>query len=122
MARDVLREVLDEELLVDHDLVDGLLEDLGEARHVHALLGRVEVDEAVDLGGDERVAAAVLHAHGFLDAGHAGAREADSDLGRDACRSDAEVSLSCCTDQPYQGGKWPKKSASPRSSRSPPTI
>ena len=70
-----------EELLVDHDLVDRLLEDLGEARHVHALLSRVEVDEAVDLGRDERVAAAVLHAHGLLHAGDPGAGEADANLG-----------------------------------------
>ena len=81
VARDVLGEVLDEELLVDHDLVDRLLEDLGEARHVHALLGRVEVDEAVDLGRDERVAAAVLHAHRLLHAGDPGAGEADANLG-----------------------------------------
>jgi len=82
VARDVLREVLDEELLLDHDLVDRLLEDLGEAGHVHALLRRVEVDEALDVGGDESVAPAVLHAHGLLDAGDAGARKADADLGR----------------------------------------
>ena len=48
---------------------------------MHALLGGVEVDEAVDLGRDERVAAAVLQAHGLLHAGDSGAGEADADLG-----------------------------------------
>ena len=45
---DVLGELLDEERLADHDLLDRLLEQLGEARHVHALLRRVEIDGAVD--------------------------------------------------------------------------
>ena len=49
LAGDVLGQLFDEERLADHDLVDRLLEQLGEARHVHALLARVEVDEAVDL-------------------------------------------------------------------------
>ena len=47
-----------------------------------ALLGRVEVDVAVDLGRDERLVAVVPHAHGLLDAGDAGAGQADADLGR----------------------------------------
>jgi hypothetical protein len=46
------------------------------------LLGRVEVDEAVDLGGDERVVPAVLHPHRLLDACDSGAGEADPHLGR----------------------------------------
>ena len=53
-----------------HDLVDRLFEELGEPRHVHALLGRVEVDEAVDRRRDERLLVAVAHADGLLDAGH----------------------------------------------------
>ena len=71
MARDVLGEILDEELPVDHDLVDRLLEELGEAGHVHALLRGVEIDEAVDLGRDQGVPAAVLHPHRLLHARHA---------------------------------------------------
>ena len=53
VAGDVLGQPLDEEHLADHELVDGFFEQLREARHVHALARRVEVDEAVDLGGDE---------------------------------------------------------------------
>ena len=81
VARDVLGEPLDEQHLADHELVDRLLEELREARHVHALLGGIEVDEAVDLGRDERVAAAVLHAHGLLDTGHARAGEPELHVG-----------------------------------------
>ena len=62
VPRDVLRQLLDEEGLADHDLVDRLPEELGEAGHVHALLARVEVDEAVDLRGDELLGAAPAEA------------------------------------------------------------
>jgi len=62
VPRDVLRQLLDEEGLADHDFVDRLPEELGEAGHVHALLARVEVDEAVDLGGDELLRAAPAEA------------------------------------------------------------
>jgi hypothetical protein len=77
----VLRELLDEELLRDDQLVDRLAEELGEAGHVDALLVRVEVDVAVDDRGDERVAPVVLHADGLLDAGDADARQPQADLG-----------------------------------------
>ena len=53
-ARDVLRELLDEQRLADHDLVDRLVEELGEAGHVDAFLRRVEIDVALDRCGDER--------------------------------------------------------------------
>jgi hypothetical protein len=46
-----------------------------------ALLGGIQIDEAVDLGGYESVVAAVLHPHRLLDSRDSGAREADSDLG-----------------------------------------
>jgi hypothetical protein len=81
MPGDVLGEVLDEELSVDHHIVDRLLEELWEARHMDALLGGVEVDEAVDLRGHESIAVAVLHPDRFLDSGDARAGQADSDLG-----------------------------------------
>ena len=42
-----------DERLADHDALDRLLEELGEARHVDALLRRGEVDGAVDLGRDD---------------------------------------------------------------------
>ena len=54
VAGDVLGQPLDEEHLADHELVDGFFEQLREARHVHALARRVEVDEAVDLGETRR--------------------------------------------------------------------
>ena len=81
-ARDVLGERLDEERLADHDLVDRLAEDLGEARHVHALLGRVEVDRAGDLGGEGLLAPFVADPDRLLDAGDPGAGQADPHLGR----------------------------------------
>ena len=46
-----------------------------------ALLGRVQIDEAVDLGGHERLVAVVAHAHGLLHTRHAGPGEADPDVG-----------------------------------------
>ena len=69
-----------EEPLADHHLVDRLLEQLGEAGHVNALLGGVEVDVAVDLRRDQGVPAAVAHSHRPLDAGHTGPREPDPDI------------------------------------------
>ena len=75
--RHVLREVLDEERVVLHDALDRLLEELGETRHVDALLPRVEVDRAVDRRRDELLAAAAPDADGLLDARHADAREAE---------------------------------------------
>ena len=81
-ARDVLGEVLDEERVVLHDALDRLLEELGEAGHVDALLPRVEVDRAVDRRRDELLAAAAPDPDGLLDARHADAREAERDLRR----------------------------------------
>ena len=54
---DVLGERLDEERLADHDRVDRLAEQLREPRHVHALLGRIEVDGAGDLGRERLLVA-----------------------------------------------------------------
>ena len=82
MRRDVLGERLDQERLADHDLVDRLAEDLGEARHVDALLGRVEVDGAGDLGGERLLAPFVADPDRLLDARHPGAGQADPHLGR----------------------------------------
>ena len=57
VAGDVLGERLDVERLCDHDGVDRLAEDLREAGHVDALLGRVEIDGAGDVGGEGLLAA-----------------------------------------------------------------
>ena len=77
---DVLREHLDEERLADHDLVDRLFEELGEAGHVNALLSRIQVDCALDLGGDQLLAAAVANPDRLADSHDARAREPELDL------------------------------------------
>ena len=69
----MLGEILDEERLVVDDVLDRLLEQLREARHVHALLRRVEIDGAVDRRRDQLLAAAVADPDGLLDARDAGA-------------------------------------------------
>ena len=53
-------EDLGAEGLAEHDLVDRLADDLLEARHVDAGLARVEVDEALELGVEEVLAAVAL--------------------------------------------------------------
>ena len=71
----MLGEILDEERLVLDDALDRLLEELGEARHVHALLRRVEVDGAVDRRRDQLLVAATADPHRFLHARDARAGE-----------------------------------------------
>jgi hypothetical protein len=81
VSRDVFRQLLDEEGLADHDLVDRLLEELGETGHVHALLARVEVDEAVDFRRDELLRAAPAEADRLGHALDARPRQAQPHLG-----------------------------------------
>ena len=66
------REVLDRERLADHHGLDRLGEDLGEARHVRALVRRVEIDRALDVGVVDGLLATVADADDLVDAGHAG--------------------------------------------------
>ena len=80
-ARDVLGEHLDEQRLAFDDELDRLLEELGEARHVDALLVGGEIDRAVDHGGHDRLGVAAADANRLLHAGHARARERERDLG-----------------------------------------
>ena len=54
---DVGGERLGLEGLGEHDLVDRLVDDLLEARHVRALLLGPEVDEALELGVEELLVA-----------------------------------------------------------------
>ena len=68
---DVAGEVLDRERVADHDRLDRLGEQLGEARHVHALLGGVEIDRALDVGVVERLVAAVADPDDLVQPGHA---------------------------------------------------
>ncbi len=78
----MLREHLHEQRLARDDDVDRLLEELGEAGHVHALLIRGEVDRAVDDRGHDRLGVAAADAHRLLHARDAGLRERERDLGR----------------------------------------
>src|SRR5215218_7651305 len=75
---DVRGERLGLEGLAEDDLVDRLVDDLLEARHVRALLLRAEVDEALELGIEERAPPIRLDPDDLLDARHAYAREADA--------------------------------------------
>ena len=81
VRRDVLGERLDEERLADHDRVDRFAEELREPRHVHALLGGIEVDGARDLGRERLLAAVVADPDRLLDAGDAGAGQPELDVG-----------------------------------------
>ena len=78
--RDVLGEHLDEQRLAIDDELDGLLEELGEARHVHALLIGSEIDGAVDHRGHDRLRVATTDANRFLHARDTRAREGERDL------------------------------------------
>ena len=80
-ARDVLREHLDEERLAIDDEVDRLLEELGEARHVHALLVGGEVDRAVDDRRHHRLGVSAADPDRLLHAANARMREREADLG-----------------------------------------
>ena len=76
---DPVREHLDEQPFAEDDLVDRLVEELREARHVDALLVAREVDGAVDLGRHQDLLLAAADADRLVDAGHAGAREREPD-------------------------------------------
>ena len=66
-----------ERALAEDHLADRVVDDLLEARHVRALLARAEVDEAVELGGEQRLVSARVDADDLLDVRHAHARERD---------------------------------------------
>ena len=70
-----------ERRLAEDDLADDLVDDLLEARHVRALLVAPEVDEALQPGGEQLLAAALLDADDLLDLGDADAREAHAERG-----------------------------------------
>src|SRR5262249_61610650 len=76
------RELLDEQRLLDDALLDRLLEQLGKARHVHALLRGVEIDGAVDVGCDQLLALAVTDPDRLADAADTGPRQPDPHVRR----------------------------------------
>ena len=80
--RDPVGERLDEQALAEHDLVDRLVEELREARHVDALLVAREVDRAVDLRGHQDLLLAAADPDRLLDPRHTRARERDLDRRR----------------------------------------
>ena len=79
--RDQLGQSFDEEGVAYDELVDGLLEEFREARHMHALAGGVQVDGARDLRGYEDLAGGGALADGLVHAPNADARQPDADLG-----------------------------------------
>ena len=81
LARNVRRQLLDEERLLEHDVLDHFLEELREAGHVDALLRRVEVDGALDVGGDQLLAGPVPDPDRLRDSGDPRARQAEANLG-----------------------------------------
>ena len=82
LARDLLGEHLHVQRLRADDRLDRFLEQLREARHVHALLGAIEVDGALDLGSHHGLATLVPDADRLRDVRDAGPRQRETDLGR----------------------------------------
>ena len=74
VSRDHLRDLLDDPCFAEDGIADRLVEDLGEPRHVNALLTTREVDRALDVGGHHRLRTTAADPDRFLHAGHAGAR------------------------------------------------
>ncbi len=92
---DVLGEHLHEERLALDDQLDRVLEELGEAGHVDALLVGGKVDGAVDDRGHHRLGVAAADPHRLLHAGDACAGERERDLrGDEAWRSSASCTPS----------------------------
>jgi len=73
MPRDHLGDLLDDPRLTEDGVTDRLVEDLGEPRHVDALLAPCEVDRALDVCGHHRLGIATADPDRLLDAGDAGA-------------------------------------------------
>ena len=70
------RERLGLEGLAQHHLVDRLVHDLLEARHVRALLLGPEVDEALELGEEELLLAVRANPNDLLHTGYPNPGEA----------------------------------------------
>jgi hypothetical protein len=80
--RDVCGEGLGLERLVEHDVLDRLVDRLLEARHMRALLLRIEIDEALELRGEELGRRAFgTDSHHLFDASYPNARKAQVSCG-----------------------------------------
>ena len=82
VPRDHLGDLLDDAGLAEHGVADRLVEHLGKARHVDALLPPGQVDGALDLGGHHRLQVAAPDPDRLVDTGHARAREGELDRRR----------------------------------------
>src|SRR5205085_5884966 len=102
---------------VGDDTLDRLLEQLRKARHVDALLRRVEVDRAVDRRGDQLLLRAAADAHRLLHPCHARPREAERDLGRRGLEVVEELARAVAHLCTVPHGPWPTTLPSPSSSR-----
>ena len=74
--------ILHEQALAEDDVVDRLVEELGEARHVDALLVAREVDGALELRRHQDLLGAAPDPDRLVDARHARARERERDRRR----------------------------------------
>ena len=82
LGRDPVGQHLDEQALAEHDVVDRLVEELGEARHVHALLVAREVDGALELCRHQDLLRAAADPDRLVDPRDACAREREPDRRR----------------------------------------
>ncbi len=82
LCRDPVRQHLDEEALSEHHVVDRLVEELGEARHVDALLVAREIDGALELGGHQDLLRAPTDSDRLVDPRDACPREREPDRRR----------------------------------------
>jgi hypothetical protein len=93
--------------LAEDHLVDRLVDDLLEARHVRALLLRPQIDEALDFCVEQLLGPVRADADHFVDSGYPDAREAQ--LGRGAPRLDIaaerRASLDHVSDQRYRADR-----------------
>jgi hypothetical protein len=91
--RDVRGERLRLERLVEHDMLDRVVDRLLEARHVRALLLRIEIDEALELRGEELGRRAFgTNSYNLFDASYPNARKAQVSCGT----SRLDVLQHCC--------------------------
>jgi hypothetical protein len=82
LGRDPVGQHLHEQPLAEHHVVDRLVEELGEPRHVRALLIASEIDGALELGGHQDLLCAPADPDRLVDARDACTREREPDRRR----------------------------------------